>query len=105
MVDHFGIPWTHFCAGDPSVMRKIALHENKLIIQYACRGYLKLLRHLNNEIRLNVPAFLKLDRGGLVLGIAFRGSAVYPKSYRLNLRLCQSRTVDKMIVLKACQTG
>src|SRR5262249_11369973 len=53
------IAWPHLCSGDPHVLLKVGLHEHVLIVDGAAGRQFESLRHLDDEVRFDVPAVLE----------------------------------------------
>ena len=87
---HLAVARTHLRRDDPDVFGEVHLHQNVLVVDRAGRRNVEVLRHLDDHVRLDVPAVLEGDGGRLVLRVAFGRSAVRPSGERLDLGIAQA---------------
>ena len=105
MVQHLRVSRTHLRRDNPHVFGKVHFHQNVLVGHRAGRGHIEVLGHLDDHVRLDIPAVMKGDRSRLVLRVAFHRAAVRPRTERHDFRVGQSLVVREMPVRRIREPG
>ena len=96
VMEHCRIAGTHLRGRDPHVRREVRLHEHVLVVDGAARRQLERLRHLDDDVGLDVPAAVEGDRRRGI-GFVARGCAVIdPRVQRRDLAIDQTPLVGEV---------
>ena len=103
-------PWWS-TAGSPGRISAATTHMSSLkfvltrmtVIHRALRRHVEGLRHLDDDVGLDVPAVLEHDRRRSVLGIARRRPGVHPRRDRLDVPLAETTFVGEVAVRGICE--
>ena len=98
VVEDGGVARPHLGGDHPHVFLGVGVHHHVLVVDGAARRQLERLRHLEDDIRLDVPAAGELDRRRRVLLVAGRGARVGPRAQQLDLRRAQAALVGEVAV-------
>jgi hypothetical protein len=96
VMEHRRIAGTHLRCGDPHVLFEVGLHEDVLVVDRAARRQFERLRHLDDDVRLDVPAVLEREGGRRIRLVTGGRSGVRPRGDRLDLTGGQAAVVLEM---------
>ena len=96
MVEHRGIARAHLGSRDPHVLGEVGLHEDVLVVDGASRRQLERLRHLDDDVGLDVPPAVERERSRRVGLVAGRRSRIGPRVERRDLTIDEAALVGKV---------
>ena len=95
-MEHCRIAGTHLRGRDPHVRREVRLHEHVLVVDGAACRQLERLRHLDDDVGLDVPAGGERERRRGVGFVARRRAAIGPRVQRRDLAIDQASLVGEV---------
>ena len=105
VMQHGGITGPHFGGGHPHVLCEVGLDDDVLVVDGAAGRHVERLRHLHDDVGLDVPAVVEGERRRRRGRVASRRAGIGPRRERVDLAIDEPALVGQVRVAGIGEPG